>query len=272
MNPTDNVGLTDFLVLVYKFVKRNLLILSISTVFGFGVSLLYTSQKSHYFNSEMVGFSNVIEKTTLLEILNPLSALVQEKNHQEIANLLNLSKEKATKIRSLEFADARHLVTSHAPKTTDKKLGELIVIKASVYDQQILEDLSNGIKHYLSSNPYISSTHQLMAEKNKRLIVEISNNISLIDSLNRSMLQQQEASISFQQSQNPNNYGEALLMLEDFKVISTTLKPFTIVSSFYNASKPANKNILIITVITVTFFVIGLMIVFVKELAQLAAK
>lgn len=272
MNPDDNIGLTEFLVLVFKFLKRNMLIIAATTVLGIGVSVIYTSQKSDYYNSELVGFSNVLDKTTLLEILNPLSALVEEKNYNEVANMLGIKMEEAENLRALEFTESRHLVTSHAPKTTDKKLGELILVKATVYNQDVLPKLSTGIIYYLNENLFVKSTTQLMIKKNDKLITEMTTNISLIDSLNRSMLSQKQNTVTFQQSQNPINYGEALLMLEDLKITASTLEPFTIASSFYKASKPANRNVLLMGVITLAFFVMSLLIVFVKELAQLASK
>ena len=272
MNPSDNIGLTDFLVIVFDFLKRNLLIMVITTVLGLCIAFLYTSQKSNYYDTELVGFSNVIDKTTLLEILNPLSTLVEEKNYNELAINLGITPEEASKLRALEFTESRHLVTSHAPKVTDKKLGELIIIKAAIYDQQVIETLSSGIIYYLNNNPFINNTYQLMTRKNETLITEMTSNIALIDSLNRSMLAQNGTAVSFQQSQNPISHGEALLMLEDLKIMASTLAPFTIASPFYKASKPANKNLLIMAVITMTFFMLSLLIVFIKELAKLAAK
>ena len=272
MNSSDTVGLTEFLVLVYNFIKRNFLIILITTVLGLIVGFTYTSQKSNYYNTELVGFSNVIDKTTLLEILNPLSTLVEEKNYTEIANKFGISPEEAAQIRALEFTESRHIITSHAPKTTDQKLGELILVKATIYDQEILEKLSSGIIYYLESNPHVSKTNQLMIRKNKTIIAEMTNNIALIDSLNRSILNTKGTSISFQQSQNPINYGEAVLMLEDLKITASTLAPFTIASPFYQASKPANRNVLITGVITIAFFVFSLLIVFIKELSLLASK
>jgi hypothetical protein len=272
MDSSDNIGLTEFLVLVYQFLKRNLLIIAITTVFGVALGFLYTSQKSKYYETELVGFSNVIDKTTLLEIANPLTALVEQKNFTELAIKLGITPEEASQIRALEFTESRHLVTSHAPKTTDQKLGELIIIKAAIYDQQIIKTLSSGIVYYLENNPLVSKTNQLMIRKNQTLITEMTRNIALIDSLNRSLLTQNGTAVSFQQSQNPISHGEALLMLEDLKITASTLAPFTIASPFYKASKPANKNLLIMAVITMTFFMLSLLIVFIKELAKLAAK
>tara|TARA_R110002050_G_scaffold200591_1_gene335567 strand:+ start:120291 stop:121106 length:816 start_codon:yes stop_codon:yes gene_type:complete len=271
MNPTDTIGLTEFLVLVYNFIKRNFIILSISTIIGFVFGIGYTYQKANYYASEMIGFSNIIEKTTLLEILAPLTTLTEEKNYDALSTKLGISKEEAAQIRNLEFSNSKHTKTSHAPSATDLKLGKLIMIQANVYDQKVLPNLANGIKLYLSQNEFIFNTNKFEYQKTLHLIEEMTTNIAMIDSISRSVLTS-KSSVSIINEINPNHYKEAISSLENLKVQAQTLEPFTIVSRFYTVNKPSNKNLVIIIAATVTFFVLGLFMVFIKELALLSKK
>lgn len=269
MNPSDTIGLTEFLVLVYNFIKRNFIILSIFTLIGFVVGMSYTYKKPNYYTSELVGFSNVIEKTTLLEILTPLTTLTAEKNYDALSTKLGITKEDAAQIRNLEFTNSKHTKTSHAPTATDKKLGELILTRVEIYDQNSLANIENGISNYISQNNYVKSLENLEKQKNKNLITEISNNLALIDSINHS-INQPKNTLSILPGVNPFNYKEALLELEELKMAAQTTASFTIVSRFYTVKNPSNKNMLIIIAATVAFFVMGLIIVFIKELAMLS--
>ena len=271
MNPSDNIGLTDFLVLVYKFFKRNFLIISSVTIIGLVIGLVYTNQKQNYYSSEMIGFSHVIENTTLLEVLAPLTTLSKENNYEELSSILGISISEASQIRLLNFANSRHTVTSHAPSVTDKSLGKLIVVYTEVYDQKVLSKLEEGINTFLASNEYLSKTLNSDLTKSQNLIDKISKNILFTDSLNRKGLQNSSNSkISIQGKTNPVNYNEALIQVENLKIRSQVLQPFTTVSSFYKVKQRSNKPILIIITATIAFFSLSLLIVFVKELAQLA--
>ena len=268
MHASDNIGLTDFLVLVFKFLKRNILILGLATIVGFTIGSIYTYNKPSYFYSEMVGFSNVIEKTPLLEILAPLTTLVDEKNYAELSTKLEITEEKASKIRVLTFADSKHTKTSHAPEITDKKLGKLIVVSTEIYDKEALEILELGISNYLNSNPYVKSSEIAELKKTENLISETSKNLHLIDSLGSSS-KGEKLSI-FIQEINPMDYQEAYLEMENLKISAKTLKAFTVVSGFYKLAKPANPSLLIKIAATLAFLAVGMIIVFLKELAQLA--
>ena len=273
MNPSDNIGLTDFLVLVYKFLKRNFILISVITLIGLIIGVVYVSQKKDYYSSELIGFSQVTDKTTLLEILNPLTHLAEEKNHEELSVKLNLSIEEASQIRSIEFLNSKHTKTSHSPSVTDKKLGNLILIQILVYDQNILRDLEKGIYFFADNNAYIKETEGLERQKTQTLITEISKNIAMIDSLNLAKNKGGSgSSVTIQGEINPSNYKDAISTIENLKASAKTLKPFTIVSGFYNFKKPANKNILIVLSSTIAFFIISLLIVFIKELSQLASE
>ena len=88
MKSSDTIGLTEFLVLVFSFFKRNFWIVLAFTGIGAISGVVYTKFKPDYFSSELIGYSSVIDQTTLLEILNPLSLLTEEKNFKEIAKFL----------------------------------------------------------------------------------------------------------------------------------------------------------------------------------------
>ena len=268
MNASDNIGLTDFLVLVYIFFKRNIIILGLATIIGFAIGTIYTLKKPDYYYSEMVGFSNIIKETSLLEILSPLTTLVGEKNYTELSIRLEIPLEKASQIRSLTFANSKHTKTSHAPKATDEKLGELIVVTTEVYDKEALETIEQGILNYLNSNAYIKSSKNLELQKTENLITETSKNIHLIDSLNTHS--QDNNSNIYIQEINPIDYQEAYLEVENLKISAQTLKAFTVISGFYKLDKPANRSLLIKTAITLAFLTLGMVIVFLKELARLA--
>ena len=273
MNPSDNIGLTDFFVLVYNFLKRNIVIIGVMTITGFGIGFMYAKQKPKYFSSELVGLSNLIDQTTLLELLSPISTLVEEENYPEIAIKLGITEAEASNIRSIEFAKSRHLITSHSPELTDKKLGELILVNVMIYDQTILSTLETGITSFIEKNAFVTNTKKLELQKTNTLISDISHNLQVIDSINLSQVNlRNNSAISISGVINPVNYNETAELLSELQYYKKALQSFTVVSKFYNTRNPSNKTIMIITAITFAFFSLSLVIVFIRELAQLAIK
>lgn len=273
MNPSDDIGLTDFFVLVYRFFLKNILLISIMTVMGFGIGFFYAKQKPKYFSSELVGFSNLIKQTTLLELLSPISTLAEEKNYSEIAAKLRITEEEAAHIRSIEFAKSRHLTTSNSPELTDKKLGELILINVMVYDQTILPSLETGITSFIKDNPFVSEIEKLEFKKTNTLISDISRNLRVTDSIRLSQTKtHSKSAISISESFNPTSYNETAELLSELRLYKNTLQPFTIVSGFYTTKKLSNKTVMIVTAITLVFFTLSLIIVFIRELARLAKE
>ncbi len=272
MNSSDNVGLTDFLIIVYAFLKRNFILLFAFLIVGAGIGTAYSYLKPNYYYSELIGYSNVVDKTTLLEILNPLTALVEEKNYDEISKMLGINVAEAKNIRLLEFAQSKHTKTSNTP-ATDQKLGALILVKTEVYDRVVLPKLETGILKFMSSNPYVSKTLKLELRKSNTLISEVTDNIRVLDSLNfDTNPNSYKSTLTIKGQLNPVNYNEALTFVQDLKNHVDLLEPFTVVSSFYNLNKPANKNLIVVTGITVSFLILGFLFVFVKELAVLSSQ
>jgi len=273
MNPSDNIGLTDFLVIVFKFLKRNFILISITTLIGLVIGIAYVSQKPDYYSTELIGFSPVVHKTTLLEIMSPITILAEEKNYEELSSKLNLSIDEASQIRSIQFLDSKHTKTSHAPSVTDNKLGNLILVKALVYDKTVLENLEKGIYFFTNNNSYTKNRETLERQKMETMISEISKNIAMIDSLNVAKANESgRSSVTIQGEINPSSYKDAISTIETLKVKAKLLEPFTIVSGFYKLKKPANNNTVIVLSSTIAFFIISLLIVFVKELSELAKE
>ncbi len=269
MNPADNIGLTDFLVLVYRFFIRNFKILAASIILGLCIGGVYSYQKKTYYTSELIGFSPVINENTLLEILGPLKILSEEKNYTELSRLLNITEQEASDIRTLNFAESRHLKTSNAPNLTDKKLNNLVLVQLDTYNQGIYQPLAKGLQYYLNNNAFITSRLKLEKQKKQALIVAGKNYLQKLDS-SQVFTQANTSKVTISNQTSPVDYNMAQTQLENLKIDYETLNSFTIVLDFFNAKKPSNQYIFITSAIFISFLMGGLLLSFLLELRQLA--
>jgi len=224
----------------------------------------------------MVGYSNLVEKNIVLEILAPLNKFAEEKNYSELAKDLNISDQAASSIRSIDFATSKHNKTSNNPKLTDKKLGELILTTVTVYDKSKLPEIEEGIVYFMNSNSYLMEKTNAEQIKTSKLIQNISGKIESIDSiyLHSSQMEKRSGSstVNVTSSQSPTDFVESYEYLEELKHRATTIRSFQVVSHFYNLAKPDNKSLLIISGLGVVFFISSLLLVMLKEIAMLSKK
>ncbi|UTW67314.1 hypothetical protein KFE94_04150 [bacterium SCSIO 12643] len=276
MHPSDNIGLTDFFVLIFKFCKRNLALIVISTVIGLLLGYSYNHFSKKYYLSEMVGYSNLVEKNIVLEILAPLNKFAEEKNFSELSKNLNISEETAAAIRSIDFATSKHNKTSNNPKLTDQKLGELILTTLTVYNQDKLPEIEKGIVNFLENNSYLKEKTNTEKAKTTKLIQNIAEKIESFDSIYNHPNQISKGSgsptINVTSSQSPTDFVESYEYLEDLKNKAEHIRSFQVVSHFYYLSKPDNKQLLIISGLGVVFFISSLLLALLKEIAVLSKK
>lgn len=268
MHPNDTIGLTEFLVLVYSFLRKNLLLIAGLTILGFGMGYAYNSTAKPYYYSEMTGSSEVGSKAIILETLFPLSSLANEKNYTELSQLLSITEEEATTIRSIEFASSKQAKTNHTGKGAD--LGEMVLIKVTVYDQTHFNAIEKGITHYLSSNEFLANKMILELESAKRLSLQIENRIQLMDSIALESLNSNKA-IGFA-TNNSSDIIESYKYLNFLKLKIENMEVFTVINGFYRLDKPANKKGMILSALTAAFFLLSILIAFSREIIRLSRK
>jgi hypothetical protein len=267
MKIDNTIGLTDFFVMVYVFIRKHFILLALSTVLGLGLGIGYATYKTKYYYSELSGYSIVTPKANLLEILSPLTSLTDEKNYLELSRLLEITEEQASSLRQLEFTSSRHVKTTTNPKVNDELFGEIILVKVETYNQAFLPQIEQGLKNYLGNNAYVQQQVKLKTMANQQIIHSFYDNLDQVDSLRTAPNQ---GAISITNLRDPKHFAEAVEYVENLKAETQTLEAFTIVSSFYNLQKPANKNLLISAAATVVFMLLGLFLALFKEVAQLS--
>lgn len=271
MKIDDTIGLTDFFVLVYNFIKHHLKTILVFTTLGALIGGGYSYQKENYYYSELSGYSLVVPKANILEVFSPLTVFTDEKNYEELSKALNLSIEEATNLRVLEFAPSKHIKTSNNPKVTDDILGEIIIVKVETYDKKMLPKLESGLLYFLSTNTYLNQNLKAKKEANSRVVTHFYTELDQSDSL-RYKNHGNNSGISIMNTPDPKHFVEALEYIESIKMDNNTLASFTVVSSFYNLKKPANKTLLITIAATLFFFILGLFFALTNELAKIASS
>ncbi len=164
----------NFLKSIYYFANRWYKALAIITFTGFIIGFGMYMKDSNIYSNKMIGQTRFINKTIIIEMINSLNE-VNKNNKGSIGKIL-----------SIPFNDIENLAEITAD--TIENMGSLITVKLLYRDTIDVEIFLNGLVNYINNNAYIKREIQISKRRNETLIEKIENEISKLDSLQKSIL------------------------------------------------------------------------------------
>ncbi len=267
-----------FLLLIIKSVW----ILSFSIIGGF-VGYYFYNTTPRFYSSEMVARSNSMNNSVIVNSINLLNDLFENKNYNALSSYLGTSSKEAEKIRSIEafygidvnkdkIADFIDYNKAYNPKdSAQKRLSDVFYLRISVYDESIFKNLRNGIKKYISTNPYILENNEIRTNQIKSMIDEYQNEIYKLDSLQKvqyfEVPRMQKISsnqmIVLNEKESKLYHYELIGLykkkLELEKDLTINPDPITIIQDFTQLSKAENPLIKFLKTWILTFAILGLL-------------
>ncbi len=260
-------GFTWFLNLILNFllllVRKSLWILTFSIIGLIIAYLLYQNTK-RYYSSEMIAISNSTSNTILVSSVNLLNDIFIQKNYSIAANYLDIDLSRVKDIKSINafyaidinrdgLPDYFDYKQKYNPKdTTIKRLDNYFVVRLEVYDENVFDQVRNGIKNYIYKNKFIIDNNNERIRQNKILIEKIEGEINRLDSLQKveyfEIPKMQKANASQMVVLNEKErklYHDQKLSLERERLIlerdlNINNEPITIVQDFTPLSKAEN--------------------------------
>ena len=149
-----------------------------------------------YFVSDLELRVNVTKGQSLMSILNRLNNYAEERNYSELSNNLNLSTDIAGKIKSIEsfwyydkgddgVLDGISSELELLSDTTITMVDSLIVIRAEVYDLEVLIELQQGLINFLHSNPLLVALNKQRLADLESTLAQVNYEIQKLDSLQK---------------------------------------------------------------------------------------
>lgn len=159
-----------------KVRKNSLKIFLISFVVAIlAIALSYAVKP--FFRSESIFLARNIESELHFTMIDNLQELLKEKNHEEVASVLDISLENTKKIHSLEYDISKKEVRDSTKK---EKLFKVI---AEVYSNDVLDTLESSLLNYLSSIPTVKRNVNLQKMKFEQLIKNLEKEMISLDSV-----------------------------------------------------------------------------------------
>jgi len=271
-----NLTVSFFLLLI----RKSVWIFSFSII-GCFVGYFFYINTPRYYTSEMVARSNSMNNNVIINSINLLNDLFENRNYSALGNYLGISSSKAEKIKSIEsyygidlnkdkITDFVDYDNTYNPKdTTKRRLTDVFYLKISVYDENIFTSVRDGIKKYISTNPYILQNNEIRKLQTQKLIEEYNKEISKLDSLEKVQYFEVPKMQKFGSNQLVIlNEKETKLFYEDIiklynkklsleRDLSINPEPITIIQDFTQLSKAENPLIKFLKIWVIVFAILG---------------
>lgn len=262
-------------------IRKSIWIISFSIIGGF-VGYSFYNNTPRFYSSEMVARSNSMNNSVIVNSINLLNDLFENKNFTALGNYLGTSPEEARKIKSIEayygidlnkdkIADFIDYSNSYNPKdTTQKRLSDVFYLKINVFDETIFPNVRDGIKKYISTNPYILQNNNVRKEQTLSMIEEFQSEIKKLDSLQKvqyfevpKMQKGGNSQMVILNEKESKLYHNEIIYLYNRKLtlekeLSLNPDPITVIQDFTQLSKAENPLIKFLKIWVIIFALFGL--------------
>ena len=209
-----------------------------------------------------------LSQRTAVDLINYLQINVSNKDYGQLSELLEISKEMAEKIKSIEAEQLYQQDMNEKYYALNK-----FEINLSVFDNTIIDDVQKGLINYFNTNDFIKQYHKMYIDGNNRLINEIDKEIDLLSEMriigSKNGLDLSSVNIiSGKEEKTISNQIISLAQLkEDINTNISLLKPLFFVQDFAKTNK-TERDILLWSILgAFVSYLFSLIIAFVRELS-----
>ena len=185
---TEEVNLVNLIVSIYKTVVYRKTIVAISFIISFSIGLTYLLQKVPVYKTEMVISSPVVTSERITFFVEPLGKLANEKNYQELSNLLQVDSSISNCIKDIEATELKDNTKAGKSDNYDSEILRqqncLVTVKYQG-SSSLSDSIQSGIVRYLRNNNFIKRRTEIEMNNLLNLKKRIRNEISELDSLRR---------------------------------------------------------------------------------------
>jgi hypothetical protein len=245
---------------------------------GVTLVVLFQKLKPAYYDTQAICMSGISEyerleqleelsQRTAVDLVNYLQINISNKDYNELASLLNVTKDIASKIK---FIEAEQLYQ----QDMNEKFYALnkFEIKLSVFDNTTIDDIQEGLIFYFNNNNFIKEYHKMYLSSNDRLKDDILNEMNVLSRMRIEGAKNNLdlSSVNIISGKDDKTISNQLISLAQLKEEITTnqllLKPLFFVQDFAKTNKTERDLLLWSFVGGILSFLIALIFSFIKEL------
>jgi len=154
----EDISLGELLLEILRFLRRNILILSVALVIGALLGSILENNRASRYESDLVLCSDLVENDRLKEILGELSRAVIDRNYDYLSQLSGMDASELSKLKSLDvkvIARAKDF-----EQYMDNRINNCVQLTCSTEDPALLPTLEALCMKIVADNSLVSKLYE----------------------------------------------------------------------------------------------------------------
>ena len=225
----EEIDLIKVFISIYKFLRKNVLILFISGIIGgfLGYSTKFFVQK--IYTSSMLIESYTLKDDVIIEHMNNINSIIKDKNYKYLSELLEIDSDQLIKIEANKLEHSKYKETNYIKVVVETK------------NNTIYKTLSKSLLNYLAKSIYIKDQIKIFRDQNEYLINKLDNQIQLLEEMDT--IKKSEINIYNNKTSFHNNLIYLVKERQEIQKQLTFASPFRVISDFVIFLNPKNKTV-----------------------------
>ena len=185
----EELNLKELFENFVNFILRNKKIIFGLVFIGVLSVVLFQKLKKPYFETKAICTSGISEyerqeqiedlsQRTAIDLINYLQINVDNKDYQELANLLDVDVTIASQVKKIEAEQLYQQDMNEKFYALNK-----FDVFLTVFDNSVINELQKGLIYYFGNNKYVTQYYTKYIESNDKIINDIQQEITLLDDI-----------------------------------------------------------------------------------------
>lgn len=274
---TEELNLKEAFANFVNFTSRSSKLISVIVLIGVISVVLFQKLKKPYFETKAICMSGISEyerqeqiedlsQRTAIDLINYLQINIENKDYQELADLLSIDVLIAEKIKKIA-ADQLYQQDMNEKYYALNKFE----VSLTVFDNSIINEIQDGLIYYFLNNEFVKNYHRRYLTSCDNIIKDINHEINLLGNVRVEGAKNNldVSSVNIVSGKDGAIVSNQIVLLsnlrEEIKTNQALLNPLVYVQDFAKVNQKED-DILIWSMISVILsFIFGLLIALIKE-------
>ena len=249
-------------------------------VVGIASVIVYQKLKTPYYETKAICTSGIFEyerqnqieelsQRTAIDLVNYLQINVENKDYNELADLLSVDISIAEKIKSIKAEQLYQQDMNEKFYAINK-----FEIYLTVFDNNVISSLQDGLRYYFTNNEYISKYHYEYIQSSDNIVRDIASELNLLNDVRQKGAENNLdiSSVNIVSGKEGANISNQIVLLsqlrEEIQIKQKLLQPLVFVQDFAKVNKKEDDILLWGILGGVLSFILSLFIALINEVKK----
>jgi len=275
---TEELNLKQLFTDFVNFISRNKKILCVFIIFGIISVVVFQNLKPSYYETQAICMSGIAEyerieqleelsQRTAVDLINYLQINISNKDHDQLALLLDISAQTASSIKSIEAEQLYQQDMNEKFYALNK-----FEVRLSVFDNNIINDIQQGLIYYFNNNNFIKDYHEMYLRSSNFLVNEIKDEMNILSNMRLEGAKNNLdlSSVNIISGKDENTFSNQIVSLaqlkEEIKTNQMLLNPLVFVQDFAKTNKTERDLLVWSLLCGFISLLFGMLFSFIREL------